>query len=195
MIAALAPLISLVPSIVNCFTGDEEKDKPVGEKILNVIGEVAGTRDPQSAADAMRDNPELIVTLKARIKEIELEFFREETERIKSVNRTMRVESKSEDKWTRRWRPFWGFTSAVAFIFVCGLCCWLGFDAVRGKDASALKMIPDLVSAFAALFAIPGAILGVASWHRGKKQRIEAGEPPSKLNLLYDKFFGGSDDR
>jgi hypothetical protein len=32
-------------------------------------------------------------------------------------------------------------------------------------------MIPQLVGAFATLFAIPGAILGVTAWHRGKEKR------------------------
>ena len=191
MFPLLAPLLSLAPSIVKCFTGDENEDKSIGEKVLDAVQEVTGSRDPESAADILKKDPALLVQFETRCKEIELEFFREETERIKAVNVTMRSEAKSEDPWTRRWRPFWGFSSAVAFLFVCGLCCWLAFDAVSAKDAEGLKMIPDLVSSFASLFAIPGAILGVASWHRGKKQRIEAGEPPSKMDQLYEKYFGG----
>ena len=70
-----------------------------------------------------------------------------------AVNQTMQAESKSEHWPQYTWRPFWGFISAIAFGFVVGLCCFLGYKAVIGGDPSALTMIPQLVSAFAALFA------------------------------------------
>jgi hypothetical protein len=192
MLPALLPLLSLVPSVVECFTGDDAKDKSIGEKLLDVAETVTGSRDPETAAEALKNDPALLVQFETRCREIELEFFREETKRIGTVNKTMQTEAKSEDPWTRRWRPFWGFSSAVAFLFVCGLCCWLAFDAVASRDAGALKMIPEVVAAFATLFAIPGAILGVASWHRGKKQRVEAGESSGLVSGLAGKLFGGS---
>jgi hypothetical protein len=191
MLAALLPLLSAVPSIIDCFTGDEAKDKGLGEKVLDVVETVTGTRDPESAAELLSKRPDLLTELEIRIQEFNLEYFREETKRLESVNRTMRVESKSDDPWTRRWRPFWGFASGCAFVFVCILVCFLGYEAVTGANENALRMIPDLVTAFATLFAIPGAILGVASWHRGKMQRIEAGESQTKMETLYQKFFGG----
>lgn len=39
-----------------------------------------------------------------------------------------------------------------------------------------MALIPQLIGAMAALFATPMAILGVASWHRGKEKRALAGE-------------------
>lgn len=92
-----------------------------------------------------------------------------------AVNQTMRAEARS-DKWPQySWRPFWGFISGIAFGFVVALCCVLAYMAVVGGKPDALVMIPQLVAAFSALFAIPGAILGVSAWHRGaeKRQRLE----------------------
>jgi Holin of 3TMs, for gene-transfer release len=93
-----------------------------------------------------------------------------------AVNQTMQAEAKSEHWPQYSWRPFWGFISGLAFAFVVGLCCYLGYQAVGGGQPEALAMIPQLVSSFAALFAIPGAILGVSAWHRGKEkiERIKA---------------------
>lgn len=88
-----------------------------------------------------------------------------------AVNQTMQAEAKAEHWPQYSWRPYWGFISGTAFGFVVGLCCLLGWRAVIGHDANALKMIPELVTAFAALFAIPGAILGVTAWHRGQQKR------------------------
>jgi hypothetical protein len=87
------------------------------------------------------------------------------------VNQTMQIESKSEHWPQYSWRPFWGFVSAVAFLAVCVFCCILGYRAVMGSDPTALATIPQLISSFATLFAIPGAILGVTAWHRGKEKR------------------------
>ena len=88
-----------------------------------------------------------------------------------AVNQTMQIEAKAEHWPTYSWRPFWGFVSGTAFLLVAGLCCFLGWQAVAEKQSEALAMIPQLVTAFAALFAIPGAILGVTAWHRGAMQR------------------------
>lgn len=95
-----------------------------------------------------------------------------------AVNATMRAESQSEHWAQWGWRPFWGFASGTAFVFVCGLVCYLGYEAVISRDAAALRMIPELVMSFSILFGTPAAILGVASWHRGKMKLAMAGERP-----------------
>lgn len=195
MIQALIPLLTAVPSIVRCFTGDEQKDKPVLDKVLDAVETVTGTRDPSSAAEVLAKQPELIVQLETHVQEVNLEYFREETERIESVNRTMRVEAKADDPWPRRWRPFWGFVSGGAFgfiIVIVALC--LGYVAFK-DPVEFIKNLPMIISALVMLFGIPGTILGVTAWHRGKMQRIEAGEQSkpevTKLAALAEKYFGG----
>lgn len=89
---------------------------------------------------------------------------------VLAVNQTMQAEAKSEHWPQYSWRPFWGFISGIAFGFVVALCCFLAYKAILGGVPQALAMIPQLVSSFAALFAIPGAILGVTAWHRGKEK-------------------------
>lgn len=88
-----------------------------------------------------------------------------------AVNTTMQAEAKSEHWPQYSWRPFWGFISALAFLGVVVLSCVLGYEAVLGGKPEALIMIPQLVAAYATLFSIPGAILGVTAWHRGKQKR------------------------
>lgn len=99
---------------------------------------------------------------------------------IGHVNQTMQVETKSEDAWTRRWRPFWGYVSAVAFFLTCMAIGW----SVLSGDAVVIKELGSIVMAITALFAIPGAILGVSAWHRGVKQRIEAGQKTTGVNMF-----------
>lgn len=94
-----------------------------------------------------------------------------------AVNQTMQTEAKSEHWPQYSWRPYWGFISGTAFGFVVVLCCMLAWKGVVGEKPDALVMIPQLVSSFATLFAIPGAILGVTAWHRGKEKirKLEMG--------------------
>jgi Protein of unknown function (DUF3154). len=183
--AIIGGLLSLAPTIVDCFTGDDSKDDSLVNKVLDVAQELTGTRDPKSAEDILKQDPQLLVTFETRCKEIELEFFREETKRLEAVNRTMQTEAESTDPWTRRWRPFWGFASALSWsLLVCAIAYDIAFG--DGKVMKEVSNIPDTV------FLIPLTILGVASWHRGKKQRIEAGEAAGPMAKLYDKYFGGS---
>ncbi|WP_286237977.1 3TM-type holin [Neptuniibacter halophilus] len=99
-----------------------------------------------------------------------------DVERLKAVNRTMQVESQSEHWWQSAWRPFWGFISALAFLGLVIAVGFLAFEAIEKGNQNAMVMIPQLISSATMLFGIPAAILGVASWHRGKEKRIKAGE-------------------
>lgn len=91
-------------------------------------------------------------------------------ETILAVNQTMQAESDSEHWLQYSWRPIWGLVSAAAFFVVCVLFCYLAYLAIIEGDQEALRMVPDLVSSFTMLFAIPGGILGVASFWRGKEK-------------------------
>jgi Holin of 3TMs, for gene-transfer release len=110
-------------------------------------------------------------TTRLQLEEIAVKLEQVEQVLPTAVNQTMQVEAKSEHWPQYSWRPFWGFVSGFAFLFVVMLCCLLGWKAVLGGKSEALAMIPQLVTAFATLFAIPGAILGVTAWHRGKQKR------------------------
>lgn len=171
LIASLAA--SVLPSIIGYFDDDAGK---AAEKVGRVVQGVLGTDDPTDAARMIQADPALAAKLRERLMDLQIELERERTKRIESVNKTMQAEQQAKHWWSSAWRPFWGFCSAVAFLGVAGLCCWLGYKAIVAGDPKALAMIPQLITSFAALFAIPGAILGVASWHRGKEKRVMAGE-------------------
>jgi len=75
-----------------------------------------------------------------------------ETMRIQSVNKTMQAESKSEHWMQWSWRPFIGFIFGITFMGVY-------FALPLLKLAS-----PSIPSE---AWMMMGAVLGVASWHRG----------------------------
>lgn len=92
---------------------------------------------------------------------------------LETVAQTMRVEA-TQAGWAGKWRPFWGFVSAVAFgISVLGIIGWVAYALIT-RQLELLKVVPELIFALTTLFSVPGAILGVASWHRGVEKRILA---------------------
>lgn len=99
-----------------------------------------------------------------------------DVQQIGMVNQTMQSETKSEHWCQYGWRPFWGFASAIAFIGLVVIIGILAYQAIAKGNQNAMTMIPQIISASTMLFGIPAAILGVASWHRGKEKRIRAGE-------------------
>lgn len=168
-------LASIAPKIIGWFAGDKAEE--TANKVLDVAKAVTGQDDAAKAVDAIKADPALALQFQQGLMALELSLAQEDTKRQAEVNATMRAEAQSEHWPQWSWRPFWGFASALAFLVVAILCCWLGFDAVKTKDMTAIGMIPQLVAAFATLFAIPGAILGVAAWKRGQEkiEMIKAG--------------------
>lgn len=174
LISTVLGLASVVPGIVRWVTGDDKnKAAAVADTVLAVAKKVTGKDDPQAAVDAIKADPALALQLQLGLMEHERAWWAEETKRLESVNQTMREEAKSEDPWSRRWRPFWGFVSAIVFAVVCVYVLILLHVAIIGKDPNALAAIPNVIAQMVLLFGIPGAILGIASWGRSKAH-IEA---------------------
>jgi hypothetical protein len=156
---------------------------------VKLIASVLGVEPtPESIESALANDPEAL----AKIKTIELnnqlelqklvinleivkiqeetKLAQEDTKRIEGVNLTMRTEAVSGG-WPAFWRPYWGVVSGTAFGVVSVFVCYLAYEAIIAKDMSAMTMIPQIISSFTMLFGVPGAILGIAAWHRGKMQR------------------------
>lgn len=178
VVAGVAPTVAnlvmpgsgpLVHGLIRTVAGDDES-VPIEESAAKVF------QDPAKLVELKRIAADREVRLAeiAAGKEVDLEKI--DADKIESVNATMRTEAATGHPWAGAWRPFWGFCSAVAFVLSVLGIIGLGVYAVYKAKVDLLKVIPDLVMALAFLFGVPGAILGVASWHRGVKQRVEAGD-------------------
>lgn len=156
----------------------------VGAAIAGVLGVPA---TPDDVMKALSVDPASAVKLKeletTRIVELarlEVEERKAEltagTAAVTAVNTTMQTEAKAEHWVQYSWRPFIGFSTGVAFTGMCFFIGLLAYRAVMLRDANAMMMIPQLISSLSALFAIPGAILGVTAWHRGMEKRALVSE-------------------
>lgn len=140
----------------------------VGAMIASLLGTPA---TPDAVAQAVATNPDAAVKLRKieaderlGLQQLVVQQASNElaadTARIQAVNATMQGEATADHWPTYAWRPFIGFVfgSYIASMWVLPLF---------GKQPVALSA--DLTLAV-------GAILGVASWFRGRMQ-AEAGRP------------------
>ena len=155
-------LAEFAPKILGWLAG--EKAEETAERVVDIAKNVTGLEDPQQAVEAIKTNTEFQIKFQEMANEYSLGLEREYTRRMAIVNQTMQAESKSEHWPQWFWRPFWGMISAVAFLVVCVFVCILGYRAIVEKDQNAIGMIPMVIGAFATLFSIPGAILGITAW-------------------------------
>jgi len=138
-----------------------------GETVGALIASALGVRNEPAAVNAaLATNPEAMIKLaqieadnKIRFQELATDQVKAEIQAgaqvITEVNKTMQAEAASE-KWpTYSWRPFCGFIFGATF---------LGVYLVLPLAHVPVPEVPT--EAWLAM----GAVLGVASWHRGKMQ-------------------------
>jgi hypothetical protein len=180
----LIPLVKYVPDLVKLIgkvlggktKEDIEEGKDFTTSVTSALesGDISHDTELQifSLIQAYRDelsevNKELTeALLEAGVREVELSM--------------RKLEMTSEDPWTRRWRPFWGYSSAVTFFLqICILGAALLMKIGTVADLAAYS------TAIALLWGVPASILTVSAYHRGKMQRIAAGEvSESKPNVF-----------
>lgn len=151
--------------IAHAFGGNDSSKPEDIIKILQGDAE-ASVKLKQIELDHEKD----IASLQVQLAITELNAARDT---VLAVNQTMQAESKSEHWMQWAWRPFIGFITGISFGVVCTFFCILAYDAVVLGKSDALAMIGSLVTSFTSLFAIPGAILGVASYFRGKTKLVD----------------------
>lgn len=152
LIPIVGELIKLVPNIVKHLGGDNAGE--VAEKVIQVAREVTGKDSSDDAVSELKANPELLAAYQSKLLDQEVALAEIAAKTVTSVNETMRTEATSDHWPTYSWRPAIGFSFGA---YVSSL--WL--LPLFGK--APVIMSPDVVMAV-------GAILGVASWYRGKMQ-------------------------
>lgn len=177
MIGSLLPIpggAAIGAVVASAFGGDV--DKP--EELTNLIN-----ADPQAAIKLKEIEANNKVALEALLVKAQENELVSDTSRIESVNLTMRTEATSGDPWQRRWRPFWGFLTALVFALQMLVVMY----AVIWETQSASAIILALAG-LDVFWAVPLAILGISAYHRGKEKRTLAGEDIKPLiNLLPNK--------
>jgi len=94
----------------------------------------------------------------------------------------MRQEAVSGDAWQRRWRPFWGYISGVAF-FIQILAIIYVMIAIPAYAAAVITSIASLQ----VFWSVPLAVLGISAYQRGKEKRVALGEEIKPFMNMFKK--------
>lgn len=149
---------------------------PAGAAVGALISSALGVENEPSAVQAaLKTSPDAAVKLAQIEKDRAVELqqlvvtaennrLSAETSQIESINATMRAEASSNHWPSYSWRPFCGFVFGTTFFGVYFVL--------------PLLKIPVPLVPFEAWAAL-GAILGVASWFRGKAQADPANPIPA----------------
>jgi alkylated DNA nucleotide flippase Atl1 len=144
---------------------------PAGAGIGSLIAATLGVgATPSEVSQALATSPDAAVKLRQieadqRVQleglavQAESNRLAAETAELASVNATMQAEAKSEHWAQWSWRPFCGYIFGIVFF---------GVYFVLPLAKLAVPVVPT-----EAWIAI-GAVLGVASWHRGQMQVAQA---------------------
>lgn len=169
MIPILPAVISAIPSIIKLFDNDK-KDEAVQEltgQAVSTASKLLGVNlnSEIDLLDYLNTNPKEVLLLKQleadtkiSLQKLGIVEIEQATKQIESVNQTIQSETKSEHWVSYSWRPFIGFSFGLYLNSLWLLPIW--------------NKVPTLMSVDMILTV--GAILGVASWHRGVKQIAEA---------------------
>lgn len=147
---------------------------PVGiglEAMARMVAKLGPDEDLDAVADVIMANPQLMVQMEELALQREKMILDNDTLRIQAVNATMQTEATSEDKWTRRWRPFWGFiTGACWGVLAITICAVILLVAVGLAQAVVLSAIAGMFDSMWAFWGVALAVLGVSAYTRGKEK-------------------------
>jgi hypothetical protein len=181
-------LMEFAPTIAGWFGGDDAEDK--ARNVVDIAQTITGTKSPDSALAALKDNPEVAVRFQEAINARDVEMAREDTKRIQAVNLTMQSEAKSEHWPQWAWRPFNGFLFGITLFMTYGLPPIVNmFTTAFGTAKTSIIVDGTTTVTEATTHLIAGTIpewvflawasvLGVSAWHRGAGKREAAGGTP-----------------
>lgn len=153
---------------------------PAGGAVGSLLSSALGTpNNPEAVYAKLQGDPsalakvrELEITHAADLQKLTVEAesnrLAADTQRIQTVNATMRSEIASKRGY---WRDMFGYISGACFALeVCAVCYVLVWNAAKTADAA------TLVSALTMLWGVPMAVLGITAWHTGAADRIKLGD-------------------
>ena len=182
-IAGMAPMLgsafgpggTIIGSLISSAFGGKGDEGP--DELAAMIA-----ADPQAAIKLREIESNNKVELEKLIIQGRANELAHETAQVEAVNATMRQEAVSGDAWQRRWRPFWGYISGVAFFIqilaIIYVMIWVPLQAVA---------IIGAIASLQVFWGVPLAVLGVSAYQRGKEKRVALGENVQPLLNMFNK--------
>lgn len=167
MIPAILALAQLAPAVLGLV---HHKHEGTAERAARVVAETAkavtGVAGEREALDAIKANPKMMADFISQVNAASAALYAEETERLETVNETIRAEAVSSDPYVRRWRPTWGYVTAASWAAMFGVICY----TVVVSPAEAPGVITALAG-LTAMWSVALAVLGISVYQRSQDKR------------------------
>ncbi|WP_297813688.1 3TM-type holin [uncultured Methylophaga sp.] len=164
-------LAQFVPGLTRLLMGDKAGD--VAGKVVDAANAVTGADTPDEALARIKQYPELQLKLQQEMNHIVLAELEAENKQLATINATMQVEYTSGDKVVRRWRPFFGYMTAITWSVQMSALAWV--IVVEPEKAAA---VITAASGLTGMWGIALAVLGVCINKRSHDKQVAAGQAP-----------------
>ncbi len=180
-------LAKFAPMVAGWIGGDDA-EKTV-EQVIDVAKQVTGLADPESALRQIQNDPELTIRFQQAMNPVIIAKLQSDTARLVAINTTMVAESKSSDKFVRRWRPTFGYMIALTWLIQMTA---LGIVMVN-TPADAPAVINSMAS-LSFMWGIALSVLGINVSKRSQDKALAAGHAPDKsiVRSLTDRWLDTS---
>lgn len=164
-------LAQFVPGLTRLLMGDKAGD--VADKVVGAANAVTGSDNPDEALAQIKKYPELQLKLQQEMNHIVLAELEAENKQLATINATMQVEYTSGDKFVRRWRPFFGYMTAITWAVQMSALSWVIVDQPDKAGA-----VITAASGLTGMWGIALAVLGVYIKKRSDDKQVAAGQTP-----------------
>lgn len=186
MVNLLFGLAKFIPGLVRFFKG--KRAGAMADNVLSVVRQITGIDDPAEAVAAIQKNLELQIQLKEAMAPIIVAEMEAETRQLESVNETMRAELNADSKFTKWWRPTFGYVAALTWAGQMFGVTWLMFT----NPEQASTVITAMAS-LSVMWTIALSVLGVYINKRSQDKQLAAGKAPPLgiIGALAKRIAGG----
>lgn len=181
------------PKLAKWIFGEDGED--IAKEVVETAKTATGESDETKLLEALKADPEALLTFQRQAQSIEVRRLEADTQRLESVNATMRAEYAAEDKLVKRWRPVFGYCMAATWVIQIVGTVGAMIYAIIWEPANAdkvLKAVAEANAAMATMWAVGLSVVGVSVWKRSEDKKTAAGiGGPGALGAIARKITGG----
>ncbi|MDH5327770.1 MAG: holin family protein [Gammaproteobacteria bacterium] len=170
---------------------------PAGTALGGLIASAFGVdNNPDAIQKAIQADPQAALKLREiesnNATELQRIVLANESKQLETVNATMRAEAASADKFTRRWRPTFGYVMAFTWtmqtlLIVVGVL--YAIIARPENSGDIITALGTMIGALSTQWAVGLSVVGVTAYKRSHDKQVLAGQKPeSALGQILGSF-------
>lgn len=184
ILAAFGIAKLLAPRIGHLLGG--KRGEEIASSLTQTALEISGESDVNKLQGRLASDPKFLGEMSDKFHELEMRILMEESARLSYINETMRVESQSTDAYVRRWRPTYGYLTAIAwFAMMVGSSGAILWAVIKNPEQAPviIAALGTALSQSSMLWGIALAVLGVSVHCRSKDKRQDQNSNDPSLNI------------